>query len=87
MKKAQHEALQPYERALKSARDNGFVRLGMNDFIKIADIYEEIYDKALTTSEKNCSRCRLKAMQKLAADYFNYKPVGRPKAIDLNAES
>ena len=79
MKNEQYLDLLPIERQLKSAQDSNYARLSATEFEKFCSIYGALYGVALTRNEKNCNVCRLKALKKVAKDYFEYQGwyVGR----------
>lgn len=71
--KAQFEALAPYEKHIINAYKNSFVHVSGADFIKIAQIYQDITGKALTKSQMNCNTCRLNTLKKLGKEYLDYQ--------------
>ena len=73
MKNEQYLKLLPIERQLLSARDSNYARLSAPDFESFCETYKELYGTELTKNEKNCNVCRLKALKKVAADYFQYQ--------------
>lgn len=79
MKNEQYLDLLPIERQLKSAQISNYARLSATEFEKFCSIYDALYRVALTRNEKNCNVCRLKALKKVAKDYFDYQGwyVGR----------
>lgn len=73
MTKDIYEKLQPYEAQLTSASKTNYARFEHGEFDKVADIYFELYAVKLSKSEKSCGMCKLKALKKIAADYFAYQ--------------
>lgn len=71
--KEQYEKLLPYEKHIISAYKNSFVHMAGSDFIKVADIYKEIYGAGLTRSQMGCNTCRLNALRQLGELYDAYK--------------
>ena len=65
--------LKPIERQLRSALDSNYARLSAREFENFCDTYKAHYDKPLTNNEKNCNNCRLKALKRIAEDYFEYQ--------------
>ena len=65
--------LKPIERQLRSALDSNYARLSAREFENFCDTYKAHYDKPLTNNEKNCNTCRLKALKRIAEDYFEYQ--------------
>ena len=82
----QYTALIPWENVLTLAIEHSFIHLTNKEFGEIHTIYAELFG-ALPKHKLNCNTCRLKAIQKLADEYFNYKhqsskkKAGRPKKI------
>lgn len=73
--------LSKYEFQLKCAKYSSFIRMDMNEFNELAKIYREMYGVELTASQKSCSSCRLKAVKRMAEDYFKAPKIGRPPKI------
>lgn len=73
MKNEQYLKLLPIERQLKSAQQSNYARLSAIEFAVFCDAYQDLYGVALTKNEQNCNICRLKALKKVAADYFQYQ--------------
>lgn len=70
--KEQYERLTPYKQQLRSAYKNSFLHMSGTDFNKVAEIYNEVYDKPLTRSQMNCNTCRLNSLKKLGQLYEEY---------------
>lgn len=98
MTQEQFEKLIEFEAPITNAYKNSFLHLPASEFNKIAAIYDEIYEKPLTKSQRNCNTCRLNALKRLGMDYWNYKNkiekneetpnkpksnVGRPRKIKV----
>lgn len=83
MTKEQREVLQPYETRLDLLLKADFCRFSQLELDRIFAIYKEMYGTAITKSQMNCSSCKLRALKRIATDYFSSKTVGRPKKIDL----
>lgn len=71
--KEQYLGLLPIERQLKSALYSNYARISAAEFEGFCGLYKAIYGTELTRGEKNCSTCRLKALKKVAVDYFYFK--------------
>lgn len=93
MKNEIYLKLNPIERQLRSAQDSNYARLSSADFESFCAVYELQYGIALTKNERNCNTCRLKALKRIAKDYFEYQGwyIGRwgrkpedPKPEDNN---
>ena len=90
--KKQYEELTPYKDQLRAAYKNSYVHMGGNEFLKVAEIYKEVFENPLSKSQMGCNTCRLNALRKLGEMYSNYneepaKKKGRPKKLNKeNAE-
>ena len=73
MKNEIYLKLNPIERQLKSALLSNYARLSAREFQEFCSIYEQQYGVALTRNEQNCNTCRLKALKKIANEYFQYQ--------------
>lgn len=73
MKQEIYLQLLPIERQLKSAVQSNYARLSAREFEEFCATYQSQYGVALTRNEQNCNACRLKALKKIAADYFEYQ--------------
>lgn len=91
----QYEKLAPYAASLKSAYKNSFVHVSGSDFIKIADIYAEVFGTPLRKGQMGCNTCRLNTLKKLGELYANYQAPkqekkdtkrGRPKKLEEKVE-
>lgn len=87
------EKLAPYEKNLTNAYKNNFVHMSGEDFQKVAEIYAEVFNEALTKSQMGCNTCRLNALRKLGELYVttqeakekkenNGKKRGRPAKLN-----
>lgn len=65
MTQEQYEKLKKWEQPLRWAALSSFIHLNNAEFGEIANIYAEIYGEGLTTSQKGCNTCRLRAMKRL----------------------
>lgn len=77
--KEEYERLQPYEKELKSAVKNSFLHMSGNDFLKVAEIYKDIFGQELTKSQKSCNTCRLNALKRLGELYNAYTEEHKEK--------
>lgn len=73
MKNEQYLQLLPIERQLKSVQTSSYARLSAKEFEAFCDTYKDIFGTELTRNEKNCNVCRLKALKKVAEEFFNYQ--------------
>lgn len=73
MKNEIYLKLNPIEKQLKSALLSNYARLSAKEFETFCETYHQHYGTALSRNEKNCNTCRLKAIKKIANDYFQYQ--------------
>lgn len=71
--KEQHEQLKPYEKQITAAYKNSFLHMSGTDFIKVAEIYKDVYSQELKKSQMGCNTCRLNALRKLGQLYEEYE--------------
>ena len=88
MKTEIYKSLKPYEHYLEQAKKD-YMRVPSPDFNALAEIYKEHFGKALTPSERTCGHCQLKALKRLAEDYYKFKESPYCKGMEKqeNAES
>lgn len=65
--------LNPIEKQLKSVLLSNYARLSANEFDEFCSVYKQHYGEELSRSERNCNVCRLKALKRIANDYFQYQ--------------
>ena len=73
MKNEQYLQLLPIERQLKSVQTSSYARLSAKEFEAFCNTYKDIFGTELTRNEKNCNVCRLKALKKVADEYFKFQ--------------
>lgn len=95
LKKEQYDKLTPYKDSLINAYKHSFVRMAGTDFLKVAEIYNEVFGTPLTKSQMGCNTCRLNTLRKLGELYVNYEQPkeekketkrGRPKKLKEEQE-
>lgn len=74
IKKEQYEKLQGYREYLNQAKSN-FCRISNSNVRRIAEIYEEVSGKKLTSQQLNCTSCVLKMLKELANECDKYEKV------------
>lgn len=93
--KKQYDALTPYKDQLRAAYKNSYVHMGGNEFLKVAEIYKEVFENPLTKGQMGCNTCRLNALRKLGELYENYteeqekkkaEKKGRAKKLEKTEE-
>lgn len=86
MKTEVYKKLKPFENYLTQARKD-YMRVPSRDFAALATIYAEHFGKALTASERTCGHCQLKALKRLAEDYFKFKDSPYCKGLEKQEET
>ena len=71
--KEQYLKLLPLERQLRSGLMNNYARLSVVEFEAFCALYAEIYGAPLSKSEASCNSCKLKAIKKVANEFFSYR--------------
>lgn len=71
-----------YEQVFNNALKLNFMRLSMDDWNKIAVIYEKHFNRKIKTSERGCGNCRLRIVKELGAAYLN-EQAKQQKAMEL----
>lgn len=65
-----YEKLKPYESAMRQAKKGGcYIRMSQGEFNAFAELYRQHFGTALTTSQKNCSHCKMKALKAVGEAY------------------
>lgn len=90
MEKETFDKLKEYDKVFSLALNANFIHLSNGEFEEIAKLYKEALGKELTSRQKGCNTCRLKAIKELGTAYVKAKEEnkpkrGRPKKIDLDA--
>lgn len=85
MTKEQYEKLNKYDEQLNTAYYGNYVRrlysVALNE---LDEMYKQLFPNAPDSKLKTgCSSCVLKALKKMAQEYFNYQPP-QPKQEDEN---
>lgn len=85
--KKQYEELTPYKDQLRAAYKNSYVHMGGNEFLKVAEIYKEVFENPLSKSQMSCNTCRLNALRKLGELYENYTAEQEKKKAEKKART
>lgn len=85
--KKQYEALTPYKDQLRAAYKNSYVHMSGTDFLKVAEIYKEVFENPLTKGQMGCNTCRLNALRKLGELYENYTEEQEKKKAEKKARA
>lgn len=58
---------------LKWALRQNFLSMGNGKFSELMEIYKSLYNEELTKAQKGCGTCRLRAVKRIATDFFAYQ--------------
>ena len=86
MVKKEYEALTKYEGKLDTVKRTGYVHLTRSEWNEIHEVYKTVFGTALSKSEQNCPRCVVRAVNKLANEYFLYKEKAEKRKSKKNTE-
>ena len=78
--KEQFEKLKPYAKQLRAAYKNSFLHMTGADFLKVAEIYKDVYEP-LSNAKMSCNTCRLNALRKLGELYEAYENNLKAKEV------
>lgn len=71
--KEQYESLKPYAKHIISAYKNSFLHMSGTDFLKVAELYNDIFGETISKAKMSCNTCRLNALRKLGELYVAYE--------------
>lgn len=69
-----------WEKVFHNALKINFLRLTMDEWNKIALLYEQHFDKKIRPNERGCNNCRLRIVKEMGKAYFNEKETREIKA-------
>ena len=69
-----------WEKVFHNALKINFLRLTMDEWNKIALLYEQHFDKKIRPNERGCNNCRLRIVKEMGRAYFNEKETREIKA-------
>ena len=62
-----------WEKVFHNAIKINFLRISMDEWNKIAALYEKHFNKKIRPNERGCNNCRLKIVKEKGTAYFNEK--------------
>ena len=86
MTKEQYTALLPYGGKFDTVKRTGYVHITRNEFKDILAVYEQVFGETLKATERNCPRCIVRAMNRLADEYIKYRDKLEKKNKKKNDE-
>lgn len=69
-----------WEKVFNNALKINFLRISMDEWNKIAALYEKHFDKKIRPNERGCNNCRLRIVKEMGTAYFNEKTAREVKA-------
>lgn len=69
-----------WEKVFHNAIKINFLRISMDEWNKIAALYEAHFDKKIRPNERGCNNCRLRIVKEMGTAYFNEKTAREEKA-------
>lgn len=68
-----------WENVFHNAIKINFLRISMDEWNKIAALYEKHFDKKIRPNERGCNNCRLRIVKEMGTAYFNEKTAREEK--------
>lgn len=72
MKTEDYKKLREWSGKFEESR-HGYVRATKNDMERFSAVYQEIYGKPVTQSQKTCPRCILKLFKSVGEDFWAFE--------------
>ena len=69
-----------WENVFHNALKINFLRISMDEWNKIAALYEKHFDKKIRPNERGCNNCRMRIVKEMGTAYFNEKTAREVKA-------
>lgn len=69
-----------WEKVFHNAIKINFLRISMDEWNKIAALYEKHFDKKIRPNERGCNNCRLRIVKEMGTAYFNEKTAREVRA-------
>lgn len=79
-----------WEKVFHNALKINFLRLSMDEWNKIALLYEQHFNKKIRPNERGCNNCRLRIVKEIGKAYFEEKKmqeeIAKKKKIEEEAK-
>lgn len=62
-----------WEKVFHNALKINFLRISMDEWNKIAALYEAHFNKKIRPNERGCNNCRMRIVKEMGTAYFNEK--------------
>ena len=69
-----------WEKVFYNAIKINFLRISMDEWNKIAALYEIHFNKKIRPNERGCNNCRMRIVKEMGTAYFNEKTAREVKA-------
>ena len=69
-----------WEKVFHNAIKINFLRMSMDEWNKIAALYEIHFNRKIRPNERGCNNCRLRIVKEMGTAYFNEKTAREVKA-------
>ena len=69
-----------WEKVFHNAIKINFLRISMDEWNKIALLYEQHFNKKIRPNERGCNNCRMRIVKEMGTAYFNEKTAREAKA-------
>ena len=69
-----------WEKVFHNALKINFLRISMDEWNKIAALYEKHFDKKIRPNERGCNNCRIRIVKEMGTAYFNEKTAREVRA-------
>ena len=69
-----------WEKVFHNAIKINFLRISMDEWNKIAALYEIHFDRKIRPNERGCNNCRMGIVKEMGTAYFNEKTAREAKA-------
>ena len=69
-----------WEKVFYNAIKINFLRMSMDEWNKIAALYEKHFEKKIRPNERGCNNCRMRIVKEMGTAYFNEKTAREVRA-------
>ena len=69
-----------WEKVFHNAIKINFLRISMDEWNKIAALYEQHFNKKIRPNERGCNNCRMRIVKEMGKAYFDEKTAREEKA-------
>ena len=69
-----------WEKVFHNALKINFLRISMDEWNKIAALYEKHFNRKIRPNERGCNNCRMRIVKEMGTAYFNEKTAREVKA-------